>query len=637
LLFLVFSIVAPCRASSIVFVTPPNASEDEGRKLALAARFYGLDLKVHFETSQPDHSDLLRALSDNETLAVVISANVLPSLDRNEVLLTLRHKMRAAPILVVGIEKDTRSEILKEWSGGAITATRLCPKSASKRYSFAPLKEITGSLSSESIPFGDEDALYFETTDAGDLQTVVSIREGNEQFPVLVKDSLNNEEIFFESAISPSKWSPTKSPDVVATFSRIAPELIFVRHAAGPYAWHATTHYANFTIDDAWLRSHYGHLDYAGLLKEMQRHDFHTTIAFIPWNFDRSEPNVVTLFRIHPNRFSICVHGNNHDHKEFTDYVLKPLADQVANIKQALARMNQFTALTQIPYDPVMVFPHSIAPAQTLVELKKYNFWATVNSQDIPEGSVAPEDPLFALRPVTLAFGNFASMKRESVEVAVPQEAIVVNAFLDNPLMFFGHEGFFTQGIDAFDHVADLVNKIQPDTKWTGLGPVVEHLYLTKLRDDSSLDILAFSPQMCLENPSSGEVIFHVRKDENGSPPIRSVTADGRPLLYDASRGSLTFTVFVPAKQTKIISVQYQNDLDIAKIDVSKRSLRVSVLRRVSDFRDDTLSEIWLGRIIIGLYNALGPSLRLVVGITLALLCLLACLCLYRRLMTRRV
>ena len=29
---------------------------------------------------------------------------------------------------------------------------------------------------------------------------------------------------------------------------------------------------------------------YKGLLQEMQKVNFHTTIAFIPWNFDRSRP-----------------------------------------------------------------------------------------------------------------------------------------------------------------------------------------------------------------------------------------------------------------------------------------------------------------------------------------------------------
>ena len=101
----------------------------------------------------------------------------------------------------------------------------------------------------------------------------------------------------------------------------------------------------------------YGHLIYEDLLKEMERHDFHTTIAFIPWNYDRSEAETVALFRSHPERFSICVHGDNHDHKEFDDFESKPLSLQITAIKQSLARMEKFQSLTGIPYDNVFVFP----------------------------------------------------------------------------------------------------------------------------------------------------------------------------------------------------------------------------------------------------------------------------------------
>ena len=85
-------------------------------------------------------------------------------------------------------------------------------------------------------------------------------------------------------------------------------------------AWHTPGLYANLTIDDPWLTEPYGHLIYKGLLNEMEKADFHTTIAFIPWNYDRSEDEVAALFREHPDRFSVCIHGNNHDHREFYKY-----------------------------------------------------------------------------------------------------------------------------------------------------------------------------------------------------------------------------------------------------------------------------------------------------------------------------
>src|SRR5439155_1261418 len=113
-----------------------------------------------------------------------------------------------------------------------------------------------------------------------------------------------------------------------SAFSSMAPFILFVAYAAGDYGWHLDGHYANLTIDDAWLIQPYGHLDYPALLEEMQKHNFHTTVAFIPWNFDRSETDIVTLFHAHPERFSIYVHGNDHAHREFGYYPVNSLRER---------------------------------------------------------------------------------------------------------------------------------------------------------------------------------------------------------------------------------------------------------------------------------------------------------------------
>ena len=183
----------------------------------------------------------------------------------------------------------------------------------------------------------------------------------------------------------------------------------------------------------------------------MEQHNFHTTLAFVPWNFDRSQSATVSLLRTHLDRFSICIHGNNHDHREFGSYDNRPLWGQINDIKQALARMAKFSELTQLPYDPVMVFPHAIAPEETLAVLKRYNFAATANFLHEPMGTIAPSDPEFALRPATMAFANFPSLRRYSVEATIPPSQLAIDAFLGNPMLFYVHQGFFASGIDAFN------------------------------------------------------------------------------------------------------------------------------------------------------------------------------------------
>jgi hypothetical protein len=389
----------------------------------------------------------------------------------------------------------------------------------------------------------------------------------------------------------------------VTVFPSIAPILVFVRYASGEYAWHSVGHYANLTIDDPWLVEPYGNLNYGDLLKEMERFNFHTTIAFIPWNFDRSRPDVVSLFRDHPDRYSISIHGDNHDHQEFGDYGKVSLSDQAAALRQAVARMEAFHSLTGLSYDCVMVWPHEIiAPAPTLAILKKYNFLGNVNTEPVPLGSDSPSELLFKLRSANLRFSNFPTIRRTFITPGAMESRIAVDAFLDNPILLWRDQDFFLSGINAFDDSAALVNHVQPDSIWTSLGNIMRHLYLVRLREDGNYEVMAFSSQIILENHEGHSVKFFLQKDESFSPPIQSLTDDGESYPYRRAGDSLLLDVTVPARQSRNIVITYANDLDVSRVDLSKSSLRINLLRRISDFRDLELSRNPVGAAAIRFY-----------------------------------
>jgi hypothetical protein len=364
-------------------------------------------------------------------------------------------------------------------------------------------------------------------------------------------------------------------------------------------------------------------VDYEKLLNEMDRHNFHTTIAFVPWNFDRSQPDMVALFRAREDRYSICVHGNNHDHQEFGSYASKPLDRQVHDVKQALARMEKFHELTQIPYDPVMVFPHSISPEPTFGALKRYNFWATANSLNVPMNSDAPPDIEFALRAATLNFANFPSLRRYSAEAPGPPAQLVVDAFLGNPMLFYVHQAFFAPGIDSFNKTADAVNRIEPATEWRNLGYIAQHLYVEKLRGDGNYDVRAYTSSIRLENDSDKGSTYYIAKQEDFSLPL-TVDVDGQSVPYQRAGNELRVVVPILAGHSRQIDVRYQNDLNVATVDISKSSLRIMAIRRLSDFRDDVVSKTALGRGFIRFYvwqeghgNALMVALAGLLGLAL--------------------
>jgi hypothetical protein len=596
-----------CYSADVVFVGSSDPSSTAQRELEIATTFYGLNLKVVTPGSPSGALAISRAVDRDATKAVAIEASALALVDENALLQGLKRRSGASvPLLILGVTPETDATLLTAWSGGAATGCRRLDLTQPSRYAISRLDGFTRQLSGLETPFPGNSISYLALGQSSKAQIITKVDKDGQVYPIFVEAPVHQVKVFLDCSVRSAGNAAAESnvKRLVNEFLELAPAMMFVRSCAGEAAWHAPGHYANLTIDDPWLREPYGYLNYRNLLGEMERHNFHTTIAFIPWNYDRSQPEVVSLVRDHPARYSICIHGDNHDHKEFTDYRSKPLADQLGALKQSLARMDRFKTLTGIPYDRVMVFPHTIAPERTVEALKTYNYLATVNSSNVPMDRPDPSLLPLDLRPVSVSFAGFPSITRYPVEVPVPSGFIEINDFLDNPLFFYGHHDLFASGIGAFDGVADAVNRLEPDTRWRSVGDIARHLYLVKLREDShSYDLLAFSGNLDLTNPSHADSTFYVTKEETGRPAIASVSVDGRSCPYRLHEGRLDFSVAVPAGKARSVVIQYENDLKLVSIDTSRGSVRVSILRMASDFRDITLPRYGAGRALVRFYS----------------------------------
>jgi hypothetical protein len=342
-------------------------------------------------------------------------------------------------------------------------------------------------------------------------------------------------------------------------------------------------------------------VNYEKLLNEMDQHKFHTTLAFIPWNYDRSQPKLVALFAAHPELYSICIHGNNHVHQEFGPLATHPLSKQIKDIRQAVARMEQFHALTGIPYDRVMVFPHSVAPVATLAELKRANYLATANSLNVPSDSDPTSQIDVALRTTTLQYANFPSMRRYSAETDIPVSQLAIDSFLGNPILLYAHEGFFADGINRFDNTADTINRLDPATQWRSLGQIARHSYVERSRGAGNYDVRLFTAAADIRNAEDHTVLYSIEKTEDFAQPI-TVFVDGSPVPFERISDELRLSLPIGAGESRKIRIQYGDPLNVAAIDISKKSLSVAIIRRLSDFRDDVVSKSTLGRTFIRSY-----------------------------------
>lgn len=589
------------QANDVVYVGRPDRTLSQQRVEAVA-NFYGLQMGTVF-VSVHQVGSLASAIRDPEVTAVVVDADVLPLVSRSGIVKALTERRQKAALLIAGITQDTASEVLSGWSGGAVTSCPPVPANGrDSSLIVSNLPAITRTLGGHALPLHQRTINCLTADYRLGGQTIISAEIGGKLVSVFAKVVVDGEDIFFAADNSGPAVAASVDPyREQAVFASLAPELIFLRYAARERAWHRPNVYANLTIDDAWLRLPYGNLRYDELFREAQKHKFHVTVAFVPWNFDRSETDVAALFRAHPDTFSISIHGNNHDHQEFGPYATHPLNEQIKNIKQALARMAKFRNLTRVPYDEVMIFPHSICPEATLAALKRYNFLATANSTNVPSDVAPPADADFSLRTVTEEFANFPTLRRYSAENEIPESQLAIDSFLGNPMLFYVHEGYFANGADSFNKVADLVARIQPDVRWKSLGYIAQHLYLEKRRNDGSYDVRLYTARTQLQNDSGQETTFFVEKAEDFAVPFQ-VFVDGRPLAYRRTPNTIEITLRIGKRESRDIAFRYQNDLDSAKVDVSKPSMRINAIRLLSDFRDDFVSRSRLGRWFIHSY-----------------------------------
>ena len=603
--FCFVTVSAVCFAAQVVLVMGSEPGPEDGQVVKVA-EFMGLD-PASIESAEATLSSRTGKANSGPAVAVLVSYQALSRLHGTTALGSILAAHPKSPVLIFGVTGESSPPIGSRSPVDAMRCVGQLDGRLPESLDIADSSLLAGPLRGSSLPAVAAPACTMTFEPGASSEVVLAARYHDRSVPVLVRTHFQGTEVFFAPQMNLIDRSWIGKPAVAPqAFSSVAPFIIFLSYAAGDRAWHLDGHYANLTIDDAWLTQPFGKLDYLGLLREMKQHGFHTTLAFVPWNFDRSHQSLVTLFQSQPDYFSICLHGNDHKHREFGEYRVNPLQQQTADVKQGIARMERFHTLTGLPYDRFMVFPHGVAPQETFAVLRRYDFLGTANSQNVPLGTPFPSDPLFVLRTYTTAYGGLLSLYRYAAMPEVSRLNIAIDAFLGNPLLFYSHENLFAGGIGAFNSQAEAVNEIQPTTQWKGLGYISRHLYLTRSRGETAADVRMLTNEMELTNQSGAERDFYGEYDNTSGAPIRSVTVDGRPLsvtrVVTRVNDKLRFHVSIPGHESRMVLIRYENDMDVLHERTAKGSLYVACLRWTSDFRDVYLSRSAVGRHVMDVY-----------------------------------
>jgi hypothetical protein len=488
-------------------------------------------------------------------------------------------------LLVSGVHADLDPSPLAQLTQAAILGVSQ-PKDSRRDWTISSEQaEITREFTGQTITSGtaasqgDFALLIDQPTSVATL--ISSQDDAGKSYAIFAHWKGDGGSVFVDAAAQPESLASVTLSDLYYDsyrFSGIVPLMMTLRYAFGDEVWHQTRNFANLTIDDPALTEPWESVSYKALLKELTAHNYHVTIAMPPASWDKTEPAVAALFRANPDRLSIVQHGNNADGYEFYKYAVaaddeyngqklpaRPLADQEADIVEGLARMAKHRAQTGVMDDRIMIFPWNIAPEQTLMLLKKYNYLATVNAWDVPLDASHPASWDHGMYQTSMDYSSFAAFSRRcfsKLEEFKPQlQYYLFDLFIDRPTLFCTHayEGndLARYGMGAFNATADQISAVQGGVEWRSLGDIVRHLYLQKVGDDGTIDISFYSNQVSITNESADLQTYHVTKVETGNVRIASLTVNGYSFPYKVEDGLLVLDVKVPAHTSFEVRIVY--------------------------------------------------------------------------------
>jgi predicted transport protein len=306
-----------------------------------------------------------------------------------------------------------------------------------------------------------------------------------EEYPIYVRNKVNNCELFMLSTEVQDINIKIKDRNDIASYSvGIVPVLMYLKYVI-PLCFGEENKLACIIIDDPLLHSNYGYLNYRKIISLMEKYNFCTTIAFIPWNYNNTDKQTADLFLKNKDKLSICVHGCDHTREEYSSNDITHLNNIT---KIATFRMMEHEKKTGISFDKVMVFPQGCFSNQAMDSLKENGYWAAINTSPI---SINLKDDLELKDGLGLyisKYGGFPLFTRNT-----PDElfSISFNLFLNKPVFIVIHHDYLKDDYLGLINAVNKINSRVAGIQWDGAGNVVKKALKMDFKNDgyNNIDI----------------------------------------------------------------------------------------------------------------------------------------------------
>jgi hypothetical protein len=378
-------------------------------------------------------------------------------------------------------------------------------------------------------------------------------------------------------------------------FPSLVPLMMFISHALTNRLWHNDTPRACLIVDDPLLTDSYGFLDYRKLQKVMEREQFCTSIAFIPWNYRRSNRQVAEFLKTNSNRYSLCVHGCDHTGGEFgsTNHLL--LREKA---QQALDRMKLHQQLSGLYCDRIMVFPQGVFSTAAIRALKSCDYLAAVNTTSHPVNFNDTLTVRDLMEVAVMRFSNFPVFLRH-----YPQDLaeLAFDLFLGKPALLVEHHGYFKRGYDSLAQIVEKVNALDERMEWRSLEKICSSAGMKRKTENGDIHMRFFTDRFCLRNDTDQMQNYVLFRRQLPEEPFIGVTINGRRADSIQETYYLKIPLSLDAGQTAEIVAQCGR-LESQTIPLRNNPIhtaKVFIRRRLSEFRDNYVERSrWLHKTV---------------------------------------
>jgi hypothetical protein len=447
--------------------------------------------------------------------------------------------------------------------------------------------EICGPMSGLQVPLqpGAAHSAFTVNSASQEPKSIIAVPEGH----LFARTTVGKVPLFLDASESIVDIHQQAAVyfDVKKCFAGAVPLVMFLRYAFREICVAPARTNACVIIDGPLLQQRYGFLNFRELLQLMEKQNFATSIAFIPWNWRRSHRGTVSDFQANQQKLSICIHGCDHSGAEFATR-----APGLLNglLKTANSRMEGLRAKTGLTHDRVMVFPQGSFSPEAVTALKSNGFVAAVNTEIAPAGNTANETTIADLWSVAiLRYGQFPIYTRRYMLHGI--ENFAFDGLLGKPCFLVGrHELLRDHGKALSDFIARL-SALHWNLSWRTVGDAVIRSYRMQRRD-GMIRLKMFAERTIFENRETTLLQITVVKDEPGIKMIKNVTCNGENVNYCFSGGCLQFVIQVAPESVADIHCNYHEVVAplVAGAKPVVGRAKVAARRYLSEFRDNYLA-----------------------------------------------